>query len=271
MLHNKYFPLVGLFIALLLPFSLLTISSSHNWWTTYVSWVAFFMQSFLMLTASWLMYRAAFHKKILGGVIGSFLRIFSVGLFLLGCGLTQIPFITAYNLWETNYVREGFYFLPYVLGGIAIAISLLVGKRNELKREGVIISGVILGGIGLRFLLSFVPLFPNTFYLTASTYQFGVTIDVVLLCLVVALILLGMVHKNIFQNSQVGKMFQLQVFGFSWYLIPIISDFLGDMIPGWSFWYTYTLGGILLFGGSLLLGAIYFYKMAVFVYEIQLS
>ncbi|MDE2588103.1 MAG: hypothetical protein KGL95_00330, partial [Patescibacteria group bacterium] len=117
-LRSTYFPLVGLFIAVLLPFSLLTITASQTWWTTYLSWVLFFMQSFLMLTAALLTYRTAFHKKVLGGDIGLALRVFSIGLFLLGLGLTQIPFIDAYNLWQTNYVRGGMYFVLYILGGL---------------------------------------------------------------------------------------------------------------------------------------------------------
>lgn len=270
-LRSKYFPFVGLFIALLLPFSLLTISATSSWWTTYLSWVIFFMQSFLMLTAALLTYHAAFHKKVLGGEIGLSLRVFSVGLFLLGCGLTQIPFIDAYNVWQTQYVRGGFYFILYILGGICIIVSLVITNRNLWKRIGSILAVIVLAGLTLRLLLDRVPLHANTFYVTVSSYKLGLTIDTLLLCIVAAVFLLALLHRNLFYNSKIGKVFELQGVGFAWYLIPVVSDLVGDTVPGWGTWYTYSLGGIMLFGGSLLIAAVFFYTMALYVDQIQLS
>jgi hypothetical protein len=269
-LRSKYVLILGLFIAAYLPFSLLTVSSTSNWWINYISWVGFFMQSFLMITAGLLIFRAAFHKKVLGGLIGTGLRIFSIGLLILGIGLTQIPFVQAYNFWNTPYVTTGFYFVPYLVGVLCVFFSLLIGRLDSIVQLLSISGAVGMFGIFFRLVLGKVPLLPHTYFTTMQTYQQGLTTDTILFCLISVVILFSFFHQQTSSNTQIKHLYQLQTLAFVWYLVPSLSDFLIETVPGWERWYTYSLGGNILFAGSLLLAAISFYRIGLYVDKLRI-
>lgn len=229
------------------------------------------MQSFLMLLAGFLTYRAAFHRKILGGTIGVSLRIFAVGLLFLGAALTQIPFIQAYNLWTTAYVETGWYFVSFVIGGLLLVASLVIGRGEDYRKIGQIVGGVILFSILLRFAYSKIPLHAHTYYTNLVDYHHGQTLDVTLFSIVLLSVLLSLLHKNVFGKSKIGHIFTMQVVGFCFYFIPTFADFLTDIIPGFNNWYTYTLAGNIFFAGSLLMASVFFYNFGVYLNEFQLA
>lgn len=223
------------------------------------------MQSFLMLTAGLLTYRAAFHRKVLGGLIGAALRIFSLGLLILGVGLTQIPFVQAYNLWNTPYVTTGFYFLPYLIGCLCVLVSFLIGRWDAIVQMLSITGAVGMFGVFMRLVLQTIPLRSNTYFTNSNAYHQGLTTDTILFCLILGVVLFSYLHQQSSDNAKIRHMYRLQTIAFVWYLIPSISDFLLETVPGWDKWYTYSIGGNALFAGSLLMGAVYFYKSGLFV------
>ncbi len=229
----------GILLAFLLPFHGTAggapVSSEI---TSHIVWALSLGQTVLYIIASTLVFQAVFRIKQLGGIIGTSLKILSIGLIFFGISQGQIAVLDEFNLWTSWYVNSGAYFLTYIIPLALMLFGLFVATNKYSKTSKITLILITVIYIALILLLMSLH-HPANVYLGRTIDQFNIAILVnsLLVCIPLGLFLFSLQLIKAFSNSIIGRTYIYLSISCLLVLLTGISALYFEIISGWPDWY----------------------------------
>jgi len=231
--------LIIVVLAVIFSFTLPIHADSNSSWLTQHLQSAFSIgQGILFISAGFFTFQGIFRIKTLAGIIGKALKVFSIGLALLGLGFIQVPFMNAYNLWTSFYFTSNIYYLIYALGAILMLLGLLIAGIQFAKKVAISVILVVILSILFRISLSYIP--QNMIALlgrSLANYKVTLTLDTIFVGVTLLITIISILITNSFGSSKVGRIFRLITLGFIFILIGVFMTVHLNIIDFTKQWY----------------------------------